>query len=1076
MAVDYQSIRTDNERRYGTDIGRIGPMLLADRYADRTHFIFELLQNAEDALVRRQKPGLPKAVTFHLTDTALFVSHYGKPFDEQDVRGICGIAESTKDLTDIGRFGIGFKSVYAFTNSPEIHSSSEDFVIENYVWPVEAQKIPRDVDETIIKIPLRIQNGVEHDEVGMGLGRLHASSLLFLREIEEIRWDIEGGNSGHYLRDSKSIDDLVRRVTIIGMEQGKTEIDETWLIFSRPMNDESGCHRGKVELAFQILRDEESQRECINRVESSPLVVFFPTAVETHLGFLVQGPYRTTPSRDNVPQEDSWNKKVVDDTSALLVETLLWLREHAFLDSSALRCLPLDPGKFSASSMFAPLFGTAKRTLLSEPLLPRFDTGYVSAAQGRLARTQDLRSLFDSTQLMTLFKETEETPWLSSDITQDRMPDLRRYLMQELGMPEITPAMIIPRLEKTFLESQSDEWILSLYEFLNGLTALEKRLGGIPLIRLTNRTHIVATANGQPQAFLPGPISTGFPTVHSAVCNTETAIEFLKSLGLTTPDPVDDVIRNILPKYTGMISGLSKKEYEADIGRIQSAFATDSTGQREKLVAALRLSAFVMAVDVGDHSTMTLKPDEVYWSTDRLKSLFAGVQGVRLVDDSYACFSGEGARELFEACGTVRYLRPISDSSLSWVDQQILREQAGHSETSGQNDRISDWNLDGLDALLLAIPLLQKEQRELRARFLWEELATIEERRGKGVFSGEYTWTHYGSYSRTFDARFIRKLNETAWVPDSEGELQCPKYVVFETLGWKQNPFLMTKLRFKPPMLDQLALAAGFEPGMLDLLRKLGITNVADLQRFGIKDPSEKAVPASPEGVDDALKKLLGENAAPTSPMPDPLGPEPGGISGSGASKRDAGLEPQRGTNGESVGEPRSLGIGGSHTRVPGSPGSRPFISYIGVHPDSEEADPDGLDQAARMSLEEKAIASILLSEPALKRTHTNNPGYDLFEADTSGQVIKWVEVKAMSGSLHDRPVGMSHTQFELAQDKGETYWLYIVENTGSETSRIVRIQNPACRESSFTFDYGWLNVAEAEHHRAASEDGDKGK
>ena len=28
-------------------------MLLANRYADRTHFIFELLQNAEDALARR---------------------------------------------------------------------------------------------------------------------------------------------------------------------------------------------------------------------------------------------------------------------------------------------------------------------------------------------------------------------------------------------------------------------------------------------------------------------------------------------------------------------------------------------------------------------------------------------------------------------------------------------------------------------------------------------------------------------------------------------------------------------------------------------------------------------------------------------------------------------------------------------------------------------------------------------------------------------------------------------------------------------------------------------------------------
>src|SRR4029077_64929 len=99
MASDYAVIRLDNERRYGTDIGRIGPMLLANRYDDRTHFIFELLQNAEDALSRRPAWTRPRSVVFHHTDRELRVSHFGKPFDEADVRGICGIAEGTKELT-----------------------------------------------------------------------------------------------------------------------------------------------------------------------------------------------------------------------------------------------------------------------------------------------------------------------------------------------------------------------------------------------------------------------------------------------------------------------------------------------------------------------------------------------------------------------------------------------------------------------------------------------------------------------------------------------------------------------------------------------------------------------------------------------------------------------------------------------------------------------------------------------------------------------------------------------------------------------------------------------------------------
>src|SRR3954469_7076355 len=113
---NYEAIGDENRKRYGTDIGRIGPMLLADRYDDRTHFMFELLQNAEDAIGRRGDTAGPRKVTFALTPSRLTLSHFGRPFDEADVRGICGIAESTKDQRSIGRFGIGFKSVYTFTD------------------------------------------------------------------------------------------------------------------------------------------------------------------------------------------------------------------------------------------------------------------------------------------------------------------------------------------------------------------------------------------------------------------------------------------------------------------------------------------------------------------------------------------------------------------------------------------------------------------------------------------------------------------------------------------------------------------------------------------------------------------------------------------------------------------------------------------------------------------------------------------------------------------------------------------------------------------------------------------------
>src|SRR5689334_7125093 len=135
MPSNYDAIRQDNIHRRGEEFDDIGRLVAEQLYADRTHFIYELLQNAEDALQRRRRAqpdhGYPDSVAFHLYSDRLEVRHCGKPFSEDDVRAITDILKGTKrdDQEQIGRFGIGFKSVYAFTASPEIHSGDEHFRI-----------------------------------------------------------------------------------------------------------------------------------------------------------------------------------------------------------------------------------------------------------------------------------------------------------------------------------------------------------------------------------------------------------------------------------------------------------------------------------------------------------------------------------------------------------------------------------------------------------------------------------------------------------------------------------------------------------------------------------------------------------------------------------------------------------------------------------------------------------------------------------------------------------------------------------------------------------------------------------
>ena len=112
------------------------------------------------------------------------------------------------------------------------------------------------------------------------------------------------------------------------------------------------------------------------------------------------------------------------------------------------------------------------------------------------------------------------------------------------------------------------------------------------------------------------------------------------------------------------------------------------------------------------------------------------------------------------------------------------------------------------------------------------------------------------------------------------------------------------------------------------------------------------------------------------------------------------------------------------------------------------------------MGVEEAAIEFILRSERDLEPTPPGNPGYDLYEPGGDGEPVRWIEVKALSGEWESN-VTLSHTQFGLAREEGEAYWLYVVEHAGTDGERIVPIQNPAGRDSTYTFDHGWRAAAE---------------
>ncbi|HMD24910.1 MAG TPA: hypothetical protein VKH61_12485, partial [Streptosporangiaceae bacterium] len=376
MPADYQRIREENIARYGWDTAVLD--LLGQLYSERTHFIFELIQNAEDAGATE--------LAFELFEDRLELRHDGRPFTEADVRGVCGVGQSDKaaDLTAIGKFGIGFKSVYAYTRTPRIYSGGEAFRIENFVRPYAVNPPAEPAAETLFVFPFdhdTVPAEVATREIAAALDALQPRILLFLRNIKRLRTGGPGAADSIVERSVTDGPGASRRVTV-----SRDGLREGWLTWQRPVEAHPGQ---RVEVAFALVG------ERVVAVGASPLTAFFPTEKETFLGFLIQGPYRTTPARDNIPGDDPSNQALVRQTAALLTDVLPKVRDEGLLTPDALQALPLDAARFPAGSMFRPLFDATGDALTAEALIPMAGGGYGVAVDLLLAGSPEVLDLLD---------------------------------------------------------------------------------------------------------------------------------------------------------------------------------------------------------------------------------------------------------------------------------------------------------------------------------------------------------------------------------------------------------------------------------------------------------------------------------------------------------------------------------------------------------------------------------------------------------------------------------------------------------------------------------------------------------
>ena len=200
--IEWEEIRRQKTLEYGTEY-RDWIWILVKQYKDRTHFLFELLQNAEDAGA--------STVRLVLAEDRLTLEHDGKLFSREDVISITKIKSSKNGSGSIGKFGIGFKSVYAYTLAPRIYSGDYAFEIRDFLFPYAIAPVSLQSGWTRIEIPFdrredstgREEAASESDlaeirrgaftEVARALHKqMDETVLLFLNHIKTLEIQIQG--------------------------------------------------------------------------------------------------------------------------------------------------------------------------------------------------------------------------------------------------------------------------------------------------------------------------------------------------------------------------------------------------------------------------------------------------------------------------------------------------------------------------------------------------------------------------------------------------------------------------------------------------------------------------------------------------------------------------------------------------------------------------------------------------------------------------------------------------------------------------------------------------------------------
>lgn len=793
---------------------------VVEKYSDQAHFIYELLQNANDVKATKAE--------FNLKQDGLYFSHNGtvnftvtNPEKEREdkktnilghINSITSIGQSNKTTeSTIGKFGVGFKAVFQYTDTPHIYDNNFQFRIERFIVP---QLLENDLNErnnkTVFYFPFDKKEMPADKAFEDILGKLKSLSYptLFLSYLNEIQWtsEIENGSYTKKNLSSKQINETFYAKIKLNQQVGLKQTSENLLLFSKTIENSS--------LAYSVgfFLDKKGQ------LQSKELDAFcyFPTKEHTGLNFIIQAPFLLTDSRERIKnkQTKNWNENLIQNLADLSADSLLVLKDLKIINDDIFKIIPFKENSFKPLDdkdyiSFLPFYSTIKQKLQTQELLPAKGETFAQKENAYWAVSPELTDLFSNNQLAKLV-ENKNARWVFSSIGRTKDSDITDYIDggNETAWNKKEPNLIKQNLDfenkianlitADFIKNQSNEWLHKFYEYLSERKSYQDKFKTKAIFKDTEGNAVSAfEQNGKelhPILFLPSEYSDSpYKHIHSALLKNKKTKEFIKQFGLKEPSLKDEIYNQILPKYDTN-EGIDTAPH---FQKFFNYFKECPTTELEFYVNLIKDKAFIQYSTKNDNKIYRGKGEEIYIKSPELILYFKNKPDTKFLNEKFY-------NKLIEENDKIdlkNFLLKIG------VNEKvvIVKKEKRQWDNCVINSTYHGWHergLNGFDKNILVDGL--KEALTLNdfelSKFVWNRIALPNQECIYGVIQKASRQDYSNATEeKVFSENFGKLLIENAWLPSKENTFLKPSELSLNDLqeGFILNEGLAVELRMK---------------------------------------------------------------------------------------------------------------------------------------------------------------------------------------------------------------------------------------------------------------------------------------